>query len=598
MQASRVLSARGKLFNLIRSEEGAPTGLLLIPAKTRHAVPVSRKVLMPANESHHDESDHLRASAIDRRNLLKMGAGVGVGAVLGRMLDADSAEAQITTDSEPTVLPPWGSLPMPTGPTHRVSSAGFKVTGNRAFGMAPYDDVTRVLLDYAESVWQKPLSSSTLDAVGDVAVDAIACIIAGFESDAVRASARAASLSTGTTLKSTVMGYGITSTVEAATHANCCMVRHNDWSDNGLATSHYSDSIPGMIAAAEAFHISGMDMLKCVTVAYELIAAMQAPPGSVTAVWDTIYLGPAACIAIGKMLKMNDDQLANAFSLSLATHLVNNVSHSSGPLSMMKACHNAFTVQGAVNSILLAKEGLTGPPAPFQGTKGIFDVMGQPFKVEVPVPQNPRYLYLKPGMPVVEAIALKRFPAEGGLQTMIVNLPELHKFASRPEDIDSVVVEVTSWGETGDPAKWDPQNEETADHSLAYVVARGLLDGEITLASFTRPKFTDPAARAIMAKLTIHEVSGITGSPRITVRKTSGETMTKGSVKRVKMTHEEVMEKFNTICDYKKVNTAQRDRIREQWLNLKNVPNMVDAVRTVAKFGEPRPLSDKTPNAT
>jgi 2-methylcitrate dehydratase len=547
-------------------------------------------------KSKDNDSDSLRAKGIYRRDLLRMGAGVGAGAVLGRMLDADSADAQLTNDTESTPLPPWGSLPMPTGQTRRVSSAGFKMAGSRAFGMAPYDDVTRQLLEFADSIWQRPLSASALDAVGELLVDAMGCIIAGFESDAVRASARVASQSTGTALKSTVLGYGVASTVELATHTNCCMVRHNDWSDNGLFTSHYSDSLPGIIAAAEAFHVSGMNTLKCVTLAYELIAAMQAPAGSVTSVWDTIYLAPAACIAIGKMLQMNDDQLANAFSLSLATHLVNNVSHSSGPLSMMKACHNASTMQGAINSILLAKEGMTGPPAPFQGTKGVFDVMGRPFKVEVPVPQNPRYLYLKPGMMAVEAMALKRYPAEGGLQTMIVNLPELHKFASRPEDIDSVVVEVTSWGETGDPAKWDPQNEETADHSMAYVIARGLLDGEITLASFTRPKFTDPAARAIMAKLTIHEIPEITGSPRITVRRTSGETMTKSSLKRVKMTHEEVMGKFNTICDYKKVNNGQRDRIRDQWINLKNVNNMVDAVRTVAKFGEPRPLSDRTPN--
>jgi 2-methylcitrate dehydratase len=551
---------------------------------------------MSVKQSNDVENDSRCATGIDRRDLLKMSAVAGVGAVLERMLDADSLEAQSTNDSESAPLPPWGSLPMPTGPTHRVSSAGFKLSGDRAYGMAPYDDVTRTLLEFAESVWQKPLLPSTLDALGDLAVDAMSCIIAGFESDAVRASARVASQSAGTTLKSTVLGYGVTSTVELATHTNCCMVRHNDWSDNGLFTSHYSDSIPGVIAAAEAFHVSGLDALRCIALAYELIAAMQAPAGSVTEVWDTIYLAPAACMAIGKMLKMNDDQLANAFSLSLATHLVNNVSHSSGPLSMMKACHNASTMQGAINSILLAREGMTGPPAPFQGTKGLYDVMGRPFKVEVPVPQNPRYLYLQPGMMVAEAIALKRYPAEGGLQTMIVNLPQLHKFASRPEDIDSVLVEVSSWGETGDPAKWDPQNEETADHSMAYVVARGLLDGEITLASFTRPKFTDPAARAIMAKLTIREIPGTSGSPRVTVRKTSGEAMTKGAVKRVRMTHEEVMQKFNTVCDYKKVNSAQRDRIREQWLKLQNVASMVDAVKTVAKFGEPRPLSDRKPN--
>jgi len=542
-------------------------------------------------------------AGLKRRDLMKMGAGVGVGAVLGQILNTETASAaglpaepQLTTDGSQTPLPPWGSLPNPTGPTRRVSSAGFKVTGNRAFGMAPYDDITRQVLEYAESFWNSPMSDATTLAVSELMVDSLGCIIAGFDSDPVRAASRVASQCAGTTLKSTVMGYGISSTVEMATHANCCMVRHNDWSDNGLSGTHFSDSIPGIVAVAEAMHCNGMDVLKAVTLTYELIGAFQAIPGSQGRAWDTIYVGPSACIGIGKMLKMDDDKLANAYSLSLTTHWENNTSHSSGPLSMMKACHNADTVRGAVNSILLAREGMTGPPAPFQGTKGVFDAISDgPFKVVLPCPQNPRYPFFRPGMMVVEGIEVKRFASEGGTQAMLVNLPELTKFANKPEQIESITVEMTNFGEIGDPAKWDPQNEETADHSVPYLIARGLLDGEIFLSSFTRAKFTDPAARAIMAKTSIHEVPGMTGSPRITIKRTDGQTITKDSPQKNKMTHEEILAKFNRICDYKKVNAGQRDKMSAQWMNLKDVKDMGEAVKTAAKFGAPRPLSDMKP---
>jgi 2-methylcitrate dehydratase len=548
------------------------------------------------NDIKSDESTRSRASVIDRRDLMKLGVGASVAMVGCGLMKSPASTAPGGAETPFGPLPPWGSLPLPTGPTRRVSSTGFKLTGNRAFGMAPPDDITRQVLDYAESFWKSTMSDSVLTAVNDNMVDSLGCIIAGFDSDPVRASARVASQSVGTTLKSTVMGYGISTNVEMATHANCCMVRHNDWSDNGIVGSHFSDSIPGIVAIAEAFHCSGMDVLKAVTLTYELIASFQVAPGSSGRAWDTIYVGPSACIGIGKMLKMNDDQLANAFSLSLTTHMENNTSHSSGPLSMMKACHNADTVRGAVNSILLAREGMTGPPAPFQGTKGIFDAISNgPFKVDLPCAYNPRYTYLQPGQMVVEGIEIKRFPAEGGTQAMLVNIPELRKFASKPEEIDSITVEMNAFGEIGDPAKWDPQNEETADHSVPYLIARGLLDGEIFLSSFTREKFTDPAARAIMAKITMHEVPDMTGSPRITIKKTSGETLTKDSPKRIKLTNEEVMAKFNRICDYKKVNSGQRDRMREQWLNLKSVKDMGEAVKTAAKFGEARPLSDMKP---
>jgi hypothetical protein len=39
----------------------------------------------------------------------------------------------------------------------------------------------------------------------------------------------------------------------------------------------------------------------------------------------------------------------------------------------------------------------------------------------------------------------------------------------------------------------------------------------------------------------------------------------------------------------------QKDRIREQWLNLTGVNDMAIAVQTVAKFGQPRLLSDMKP---
>ena len=63
------------------------------------------------------------------------------------------------------------------------------------------------------------------------------------------------------------------------------------------------------------------------------------------------------------------------------------------------------------------------------------------------------------------------------------------------------------------------------------------------------------------------------------------------------MTHQEILAKFNRICDYKKVNTGQRDKLSQQWMNLKDVKDMGEAVKTAAKFGAPRPLSDMTRSA-
>ena len=85
-----------------------------------------------------------KEAGVRRRDLMKMGAGAGVGLVLGQVLNVEGVEVAVkpvtgelaaatkpaisaasslsafpqalTTDGQPTALPPWGSLPNPTTP--------------------------------------------------------------------------------------------------------------------------------------------------------------------------------------------------------------------------------------------------------------------------------------------------------------------------------------------------------------------------------------------------------------------------------------------------------------------------------------------------
>ena len=75
-------------------------------------------------------------------------------------------------------------------------------------------------------------------------------------------------------------------------------------------------------------------------------------------------------------------------------------------------------------------------------------------------------------------------------------IPEVRTW-TRAEDIAAIHVELNrvGWLEIADPPKWDPRNRETADHSLAYEIARALVDGEIWIDSFEPGKLMDPAVR-------------------------------------------------------------------------------------------------------
>ena len=62
------------------------------------------------------------------------------------------------------------------------------------------------------------------------------------------------------------------------------------------------------------------------------------------------------------------------------------------------------------------------------------------------------------------------------------------------------------WLMTGStPERWAPTTSETADHSLPFIVARSLLDGTITPASYAPASLHDPKAAALMRLITVRE---------------------------------------------------------------------------------------------
>ena len=104
----------------------------------------------------------------------------------------------------------------------------------------------------------------------------------------------------------------------------------------------------------------------------------------------------------------------------------------------------------------------------------------------------------------------------------------------------------------------------------------------------------DPKARELMARMTFSPNKNPEyGGDIFTVRKKSGEERAfyGGPVKL--MTHEELRAKYYRIAEFSHVDKAQADRAIEQWLNLKSVKDIGDAIQTVAKFGQARPQLTK-----
>ena len=97
----------------------------------------------------------------------------------------------------------------------------------------------------------------------------------------------------------------------------------------------------------------------------------------------------------------------------------------------------------------------------------------------------------------IHQCSLKPYPAVIYTQTAIVAGIEIAKEVGSLDRISAIEIATTRRGyeRTGsEPEKWSPKTRETADHSLPYITARAMFDGDITNESFAPEKFRDPAS--------------------------------------------------------------------------------------------------------
>jgi len=547
-----------------------------------------------------------RLSGLGRRDLMKIGVGAGV--AMAGMLAAPASWAQ---QGQATLPPPSGPLGQvnherlqhwpdiresqevvaSVGPGYITSTGpGWVNNSGRASGNGPMDECSRRIVEFVSSYSESNLTDSLLETIGYLMADTLGALYGGFESEPARIGARLAETMPG---PCTVLGYGIKTTYEMAAFCNGLMIRHTDFN----CVPHNNEMFGGILAVGEALRSTGPQVMAAMVIAYEVVTAIgntgqgNYDPGG----WDSPYHSVGVAMGAGKLMGLNQDQLANALALALVPHMPMYVCHI-GTQSMWKGCHSSEQVRNGVWGAMLARAGMTGPCMPFEARDGLIAHIG-PFTRDLKLPTSPD------GRVALETIhgkggGYKKFASEGNTQTFWEWIAKpLHEW-TKPDEVASIDVECSyfAWQEISDPPKWDPRNRETADHSMPYNVARGIIDGEVYLDSFTREKYMDPVARDLMNKTTIHaNVSPEFPGTTITVRKKSGQERVFKAQPATLMSHEDLIQKYNRLAGFMQVEKGQRDRALQQWMNLRSCKDIADVMQTIAKFGRPRPLSDMSP---
>jgi 2-methylcitrate dehydratase len=370
----------------------------------------------------------------------------------------------------------------------------------------PADSLADQLAVYAHGLCFEDLDAATVERVKTHVIDTIGCGIGAFAERPMRICRDVALAVAG---NATIIGTNRRTTPDLAAFANCAAFRYLDFNDTyvGRFSVHPSDHIAACFAVAEAEGSSAQDLITAIVVAYEVNCRLVDACDISTRGWDpTVMSPPAVALAVGKLMKLTPEQLAHAVNIAVNDHIPMAQTRVQ-TLSDWKGLSDAEASRNAVFAALLARNGLTGPAPIFEGRSGFFRQVTGPASVDVNS-FGGRGTEFR-----IHQCSLKRYPAVIYTQTAIVAGIEIAKQVGSLDRIAAIEIATTRRGyqRTGSEAeKWSPETRDTADHSLPYITARAMFDGDITNETFEPYKFRDPRILAFMKKITVREDPSLT----------------------------------------------------------------------------------------
>ncbi len=270
---------------------------------------------------------------------------------------------------------------------------------------------------------------------------------------------------------------------EWAAWANGVAVRELDFHDTFLAAeySHPGDNIPPIVAVAQHAGVSGADLVRGIATGYEIqIDLARGMCLHEHKIDHVAHLGPSVAAGIGTLLRLEPEVIYQAIGQALHTTTATRQSRK-GAISSWKAYAPAYAGKAAVEAVDRAMRG-EGAPAPiWEGEDGVIAwLLGGPdaeYRVPLPADGSAKRAILDS--------YTKEHSAEYQAQAVIDLAFRLRGRVGDPARISSVTLHTSDHTHnvigTGaeDPQKFDPHaSRETLDHSVMYVFAVALQDGE------------------------------------------------------------------------------------------------------------------------
>jgi 2-methylcitrate dehydratase len=305
-----------------------------------------------------------------------------------------------------------------------------------------------------------------------------------------------------------LIGGGATAPDRAALY-NGALVRYLDFNDSYFApgeTCHPSDNLAPTLAAAEYADASGRELLTALAVSYQVQCRLSDEAPVRAKGFDHTTQGAyAAAAGAAKALRLDEAETANAIAIAGTALNALRVTRT-GVLSQWKGLAYPFAAFGAVEAAYLAARGVTGPPEVFEGNKGFMDTIAGRFEID----------WEREDIERVRLTFLKRYNAEIHSQSALEALLDLRDAHNvDPASVERVELEtfqvaydIIGGGEEG--GKKQIQTKEQADHSLPFLLAVALLDGQVLPEQFASERIIRADVQDLLRRVDVRPAADLT----------------------------------------------------------------------------------------
>ena len=242
----------------------------------------------------------------------------------------------------------------------------------------------------------------------------------------------------------------------------------------------------------------------------------------------TLQRSSSFSIAAGASKALQLDEARSAAAVEICGDVIPLLVVRTTPISQWKGLNSSQAALASIHGVFLASRGVTGPKYVIEGPNGLAQALGKSIQVD----------WDNVKLDCFDRLALKTYNTAIPAQSAVFCTLELHKaHPFDPADVVSIEADVfqdaydfTGGGRFG--PKKNVHTKEDADHSLPYLMAVALLDGDVQTAQLEASRIAKTDVQDLLQKVTVRPDDGFTARypaelpSRVTVRLKSGQSFT------------------------------------------------------------------------